>query len=65
MLRSFTVSLPSERARSKHPTGEAAGFAQKLHPLIISKISDLVDAGITTIMEIKRSLRLYVQQLYS
>ena len=57
----YHVSLPCESAHSQHPTGEAAGFAQKLHPLIISKISDMVYAGITNTTEIKRSLRWYVQ----
>ncbi len=57
----YFVSLPCESAHSDHPTGEAAGFAQKLHPLIISKISDMVYAGITNITDIKRSLRWYVQ----
>lgn len=57
----YFISLPCESAHSDHPTGEPAGFAQKLHPLIISKISDMVYAGITSITEMKRSLRWYVQ----
>lgn len=57
----YYVSLPCESAHSNHPTGEAAGFAQKLHPLVISKISDMVSAGITNVTDIKRSLRWYVQ----
>ena len=60
-LYKYFVSLPSQSAHSHHPTGECAGFAQKLHPLIISKISDIVHSGITNITDIKRSLRWYVQ----
>ena len=53
----YYVSLPCESAHSMHPTGEAGGFAQKLHPIIISKISDMISAGITDVTDIKRSLR--------
>ena len=60
-LYKYFVSLPSESAHSHHPTGECAGFAQKLHTLIISKIADIVHSGITNITDIKRSLRWYVQ----
>ena len=57
----YYISLPCEKAHCNHPTGEAAGFAQKLHPLVISKISDMVSAGITNVTDIKRSLRWYVR----
>ena len=57
----YYISFPCETAHTNHPTGEAAGFAQKLHPLVISKIYDMVSAGITNITDIKRSLRWYVQ----
>ena len=59
------LRLTSQSAHSHHPTGECAGFAQKLHPLIISKISDIVDSGITNITDIKRSLRWYVQNEFA
>lgn len=57
----FYVSLPCEDAHSRHPTGEAGGFAQRLHPLIISKISNMVSTGITDVTNIKCSLKWYVQ----
>ena len=35
------VSLPSVDAHSGHPTGEESGFSQRIHPMIIVKISEL------------------------
>ena len=57
----YFISLPSENAHSKHPIGEVGGFAQKLHPLMSVKISEMVSAGITNVTDIKRSLKWYVQ----
>lgn len=34
----YFVSLPTEEAHHGHPTGEQDGFAQRVHPGIITKI---------------------------
>ena len=56
----YFVSLPSEAAHSGHPTGSSGGYAQRIHPLLSDKISQLVAAGITDTNEVRRSLRFYV-----
>ena len=53
--------LPTESAHSGHPTGEISGFSQRVHPLIIAKITELVVAGITNVHEVRKILRHYVQ----
>ena len=52
----YFVSLSSNQAHSNHPTGPDIAFAQKVHPLLISKISDLVLSNICDIYEIKEIL---------
>jgi len=59
------VSLPTEEVHHGHPTGEQAGFTQRVHPAIIAKIRELVAAGITDVLEVKRSLRLHVKETIS
>ena len=56
----YFVSLPTKEAHN-HPVGPGvAGFAQKIHPKLVSKIHELVSEGITAVPEIKRILRNYV-----
>ena len=52
----YFVSLPTSQAHSIHPH---FACAQKVHPLIITKISDLVFSNICDIYEIKKILRHY------
>ena len=59
------VSLPTENAHSGHPTGEMSGFTQRVHPVIIAKISELVASGITGVQEVRKLLKNYVQQTIS
>jgi len=59
-ISKYFVCLPSEAAHSGHPTGSSGGFAQRIHPLLSEKISQLVAAGITDTNEVRRSLRFYV-----
>ena len=61
----YLVSLPTQEAHHGHPTGEQAGFAQRVHPGIIAKIKELVSVGVTNVMEIKRCLRLHVKEVIS
>ena len=61
----YLVSLPTQEAHHGHPTGEQAGFVQRVHPGIIAKIKELVSVGVTNVMEIKRCLRLHVKEVIS
>ena len=36
------------------------GFAQRIHPLVTQKITELVSSGLTDIGEVKRHLHFYV-----
>lgn len=57
----YFVSLPTEEAHHKcHPTKGAMGFSQRIHPELISKIQELVSAGITDAVEVQRLLRHHV-----
>lgn len=58
------VSLPSRDAHM-HPTGEESGFSQRIHPMIVVKISELVASGITNVHEVLKILRHYVQHTVS
>ena len=55
------IELPTENAHSGHPTGEISGFSQHVHPLIITKITELVASGITNVHEVHKILQHYVQ----
>lgn len=46
-------------AHTNHPTGADIAFAQKIHPLLIRKISDLVSANIIDVHEVKKLLKNY------
>ena len=59
--RKYFVSLPTEEAHSGHPTGHCSGFSQRIHPLLIEQITELVSAGITNTGEVKRLLRHYTR----
>ena len=58
------VSLPMEEAHhNTHKTGGMHAMAQRIHPKIIAKIHELVEAGISELPEVKRALKLYVTTL--
>ena len=59
-LPKYYVKLPSKDAHNDHMVGAAGGYAQKLDPLIIQKIHEMVSTGITDTAEVKRGLRMYV-----
>jgi len=61
----YFVSLPTCDAHTKHPTDETSGYAQKVHPAIAQKISEIVSDGTVEIHEVKRSLRNYVHTQFS
>ena len=57
----YFISLPSIDAHSGHSLGcDACGFAQRIHPLVTQKITELVSSGITDIGKVKRHLHFYV-----
>ena len=53
----YFVSLPTNEAHKNHPTGGEIAFAQKVHPLLVTKISELVSANITDVHEVKKLLK--------
>ena len=55
------VSLPTETAHTGHPVGVAASFCQRIHPIIINKISELVSSGIDETKDVQRALKHYVK----
>ena len=57
--------MPTRDAHTKHPTDEESGYAQKVHPLIAQKISELVSEGMTEVHEVKKALRQYVHTHFS
>lgn len=60
--KKYYISLPTQEAHhSCHPTAEIMGFSQRVHPELIIKIHELVHAGITDAIQIKRLLKHHVQ----
>ena len=57
----YYVSLPTETAHTGHPTGQHSGFGQRIHPLLVEQITDLVSSGITNTGEVKKILHHYVK----
>ena len=55
----YWISLPSAHAHTGHPVGNEAGFSQRIHPLLASKITEMVISGITSTSEVKRSLNFH------
>ena len=53
------LSLPTNEAHSNHPTGPDIAFAQKVYPLLIAKISDLVSSNICDVHEVKKMIKHY------
>ena len=60
-VQKYFVSLPMEQAHEGHPVGEAASFCQRIHPIILNKISELVSSGIDETKEVQRALNHYVK----
>ena len=53
----YFVSLPTNGAHNNHPVGPDIAFAQKVHPLLITKISDLVSSNICDVYEVKKMIK--------
>lgn len=56
------ITLPDPGDHRNHLTGEISGLSQPLDEAIISKIHGLVHDGVRSIDEMKRHLRLFVQE---
>ena len=57
----FFVVLPTKEAHhSVHPTEGPIGYAQRMHPKLAEKIQDLVSEGITSVPEVTRALKYFV-----
>uniref|UniRef100_A0A8W8IS37 SWIM-type domain-containing protein n=1 Tax=Magallana gigas TaxID=29159 RepID=A0A8W8IS37_MAGGI len=56
------ITLPDPGDHRNHLTGEISGLSQPLDEAVISKIHGLVHAGVRSIDEMKRHLRLFVQE---
>ena len=50
--------MPSTEAHSRHPLGN-----QRIHPLLVAKITEMVLDGITNTAEVKRSLQFYTNTI--
>ena len=59
----YWVSMPSTEAHSGHPVGDNAMYSQRIHPLLVAKITEMVLDGITNTAEVKRSLRFYANTI--
>ena len=57
--------VPTNEAHKNHPTGVDIAFAQKVHPLLLTKISELVSANITDIHEVKKLLKYHTDNQIS
>ena len=57
------MSIPSIEAHSGHPVGDKAMYGQRIHPLLVAKITEMVLEGITNTAEVKQSLRFYANTI--
>ena len=55
------VSLPTTEAHSGHTCDTFSNFSQRVHPIILQKISEFVAGGITGTSEVQRSIEHYVK----
>lgn len=59
----YWISLPSVKAHNGHPVGEEAVYSQRIHPLLVAKITEMVIGGITSTSEVKKSLKFYATNI--
>jgi len=51
IIKRFYVSLPANEAHQKHYIGPIAGGMQKVSPIVVAKINELVKEGYTDVAE--------------
>ena len=54
VIRKYFISLPTEAHHKCHPTKGALRLSQRIHPILIAKIQELVSAGIVEPVEVQR-----------
>ncbi|CAH1247063.1 Hypp7816 [Branchiostoma lanceolatum] len=59
----YHIRVPLPEAHSDHPLGKAAGCFQKVHPALISKMGQLVQAGISDFPNVQQYLRACTEEL--
>jgi len=59
------ISLPTLNAHTDHIVREIPSYSQRIHPILITKIAELVVDGITDVQEICKMLRNYVKHTVS
>ena len=63
-ISKYYVCLPSEEAHHNvHSTKGPMSLAQRIHPVLIQRIHELVAEGVTETNEVKQSLRVYIKHL--
>ena len=60
-VKRYFVSLPTEAAHAGHSVGDAARFCQRVHPITLKKISELVSSGIDETKDVQKALNHYVK----
>ena len=61
IVHKYFITLPTEEAHRKcHPTKGVMGFAQRVHPELITKIQELVSIGTVEPVEVQRLLKHHV-----
>ena len=60
-----TLTRPIRRSPFRASNRQPAVYGQKLHPLVVQKIAEIVAAGIVDTAEVKRSLKYHVNNFLS
>ena len=55
------VSLPMQCAHSGHPVDVKASFCQRVNPIIVKKIAELVSAGIVETGDVQKAVNYFVK----
>ncbi|XP_046863147.1 uncharacterized protein LOC124456882 [Xenia sp. Carnegie-2017] len=56
------IQLPCLSEHKTHPIGSAGGLYQGIDKMLVSKIQELVVAGACSVKEVRRHLKIYVEQ---
>jgi hypothetical protein len=64
IVKKYFILLPTQEAhQAYHKTSGEAGFSQRMHPKLASKIVELVSEGATSTQEVKRALMRHVRHV--
>ncbi|CAB4018718.1 Hypothetical predicted protein, partial [Paramuricea clavata] len=56
------IQLPNLSEHNTHPIGSAGGLHQGIDKMLVTKIQELVVAGARSVKEVRRHLKIYVEQ---